>query len=178
MRSLRAESGFSLVEVLFVCVITVILMTGLSTVFGLGLQTSKTSSSILASQSGVVVALDRLDYEARCASQAALVSGGQGVTLTFPAQCTHATGTVTWCVTGGSLVRYSGAACSGSGLTLTTDVTSTAPFSCVVPVGDYASLRVALTINSGTTSATASSGTDVIALQNAALTTSSSAACS
>ena len=96
------------------------------------------------------------------------------MTLTFPGQCTHATGTVTWCVTGGSLVRYSGAACSGSGQTLMTDVTSTTPFSCVAPVGNYPALRVALTVNSGTTtSATASSGTDVIALENAVLTTSS-----
>ena len=129
MRSLRSESGFSLPELLVVMTITVILMGGLATIFGLGLNTSKTSSSVLASQSGVVVALDRLDYEARCASQATLVSGGAGVTLTLPSQCAHATGTVTWCVSSGSLIRYSGSACSGSGQTLATSVTSATPFS-------------------------------------------------
>ena len=178
MRLLHEESGFSLPELLIVLTITVILMGGLSTILGLGLNTSKTSNSILASQTGVVVALDRLDYEARCASNAALVSSGAGVTLTLPSQCTHATGTVTWCVTGGSLIRYSGSACSGSGLTLTTNVTSATPFSCVAPVGDYPALQVVLTVNTGTTSATASSGTDTITLQNAQLTTSNSVACS
>ena len=89
MRPLHEESGFTLPEVLTVLAITVILMGGLATIFSLGLTTTKTASSVLGSQSGVVVALDRLDYEARCASNATLVSGGAGVTLTFPSQCTH-----------------------------------------------------------------------------------------
>ena len=179
MRSLlHNESGFSLVELLVVCSITVILMGGLATIFGIGLNTSSTSSKILGSQSGVIVALDRLDYEARCASKATLVSGGAGVTLNLPYECTHATGTVTWCVTGGALVRYSGSACSGSGQTLQTNVTSTTPFSCVAPVGNYPSLRAALTVNTGVTSATASSGTDTITLENAILTTSNYTGCS
>jgi prepilin-type N-terminal cleavage/methylation domain-containing protein len=179
MRSLlRNESGFSLPELLIVCAITVILMGGLATIFGIGLNTSKTTNSILASQSGVVVALDRLDYEARCASSATLVGAGAGVTLTLPSQCTHATGTVTWCVTGGSLVRYDSSGCVGTGLTLTTDVTSPTPFSCVVPVGNYPSLQVVITVNTGTTPATESSGTDTITLENAQLTTSSYVACS
>jgi prepilin-type N-terminal cleavage/methylation domain-containing protein len=178
MRVLHEESGFSLLEMLIVMVITVILMGGLATIFGLGLNTSKTSSSVIASQSGVVIALDRLDYEARCASSAKLVSGGTGVTLTFPAQCTHTSGTVTWCVTSGSFVRYSGTACSGTGVTYVKSVTSTTPFSCVATVGNYPALRANVTVNTGTTSATASSGTDLVTLQNAQLTTSSYVACS
>jgi type II secretory pathway pseudopilin PulG len=177
MRLLRDESGFTLVELLVVCTITVILMGALAMILGLGIKTSKTSSSILASQSGVVVALDRLDYESRCASQATLISSGQGATLTFPAQCTHATGTVTWCVTGGSLVRYSGSACSGSGQTWATNVTSATPFSCVATVGNYPSLKAVLTINTGTTSATASSGTDTMTLENGPLTTATVKGC-
>lgn len=178
MRVLHDESGFSLPELLVVMIITVIIMSGLATILGIGLNTSKRSSSILASQSGVVVALDRLDYEARCASRATLISGGAGVTLSLPTTCTNATGTVTWCVTSGSLVRYSGSACSGSGLTLQTNVTSATPFSCVAPVGTYPSLKAVLTVNTGTTSATQSSGTDTITLENATLTTSTSTGCS
>jgi Tfp pilus assembly protein PilW len=179
MRLLRDESGFTLVELLVVCTITVILMGALAMILGLGLKTSQTSSSILSSQSTVVVALDRLDYEARCASQASLISGGQGVTLTFPSQCTHATGTVTWCVTSGSLVRYSGSSCSGSGLTLVTSVTSAQPFSCsAATVGNYPQLNVILTVNAGATSASSSSGTDNITLHNAPANTSGSVACS
>jgi hypothetical protein len=99
------------------------------------------------------------------------------VTLTFPIQCTHATGTATWCVTSGSFVRYSGSACSGSGQTLTTNVTSTTPFSCIAPVGIYPALKAVLTVNSGAKASTAFTGTDTIALENAVLTTSSSTGC-
>jgi hypothetical protein len=81
-------------------------------------------------------------------------------------------------VTSGSFIRYSGSACSGTGQTLTTNVTSATPFSCVSTVGLYPSLRAVLTVNTGTTSATASSGTDQVQLQNAAITTSSATACS
>ena len=178
MPSLRKESGFTLAEVLVVCVITAILMGGLATIFGIGLNTTKTSNSIIASQGGVQIGLDRLDYEARCASKATLVSGGTGVSLTLPAQCPHATGTATWCVTSGSLVRYSGVTCSGSGETLSTNVTSATPFSCVAPVGTYPALTAVLTVNTGTTGATAFTGTDTISLENATLTTSSSTGCS
>jgi prepilin-type N-terminal cleavage/methylation domain-containing protein len=182
MRSLREEFGFTLLEMLAVMVITVILMGGLATIFGIGLNTTKTSNSILASQSGVVVALDRLDYEGRCASKATVITGGTGVTLTYPSQCVghtpEAPGNVTWCITGGSLIRYPGSACSGTGQTLTTNVTSTTPFSCVAPVGNFAAVKVALTVNTGTTAATASSGTDTITLENSLLTTSSTTGCS
>lgn len=178
MRSLRGESGFTLPEVLVVMTITLILLGGLATIFSLGLKTTKTTGSTLASQSGVVVALDRLDYEARCASRAVLVSGGAGVTLTLPTVCAHATGIVTWCVTGGSLVRYAGSACSGSGRTLTTNVTSATPFSCVAPVGVYPAVKAVISVNTGTTPATQSSGTDTMTLENAQLTTSSYVACS
>lgn len=179
MPLLREDSGFTLPEILVVLTIMTILMGGLATIFSLGLTTSQTSNSIIGSQAGVVVGLDRLDYEARCASSAKLVSGGAGVTLTLPTQCPNATGTVTWCVTGGALVRYGGSStCSGSGLTITQNVTSTTPFSCVATVGDYPAVKVALTVNTGTTASTASSGTDTITLENSVLTTSSYTGCS
>jgi len=178
MLSLRDESGFTLPEMLIVCIVTAILMGGLSMIFSIGLQTTKTSNSIIASQAGVVVGLDRLDYEARCASSATLISGGAGVALTLPSQCPHGSGSVTWCVSSGSLIRYSGSACSGTGETLTTNVSSPTPFSCVVPVGDYPALQVVLAVNTGTTSATASSGTDTISLENGVLTTSNYRGCS
>ncbi|HEY2354873.1 MAG TPA: prepilin-type N-terminal cleavage/methylation domain-containing protein [Gaiellaceae bacterium] len=188
MRALHDESGFTLPELLIVLTITVILMGGLATILSLGLKTSATSNSVLASQSNVVVALDRLDEEGRCASSAKLVSGGAGVTLTYPFQCSpanspnghtpEAPGSVTWCVTGGSLMRYAGSACSGTGLTLTTNVTSATPFSCIATVGHYPAVKAVLTVNTGTTAATASSGIDTISLENGIITTSNYAGCS
>ncbi len=175
MRVLREESGFTLPELLIVMTITAILLGGLTTIFGIGLNTSAKTSGIAASQTGVTVALDRLDYEVRCSSNAALVSSGAGVTLTLPSRCSHASGTITWCASGGSLIRYSGSACSGSGQTLITGVTSATPFSCVAPVGNYPALNVALTV---TTTGQPFSQTDLITLMNAPATTSTSAACS
>ena len=177
MRALHNESGFTLPEMVIVMVISLILMGGLATIFGIGLNTSKTSNSLLASQSSVVVALDRLDYEALCASAATLISSGAGVALTLPTQCTHASGNFAWCVSAGSLIRYSGSTCSGSGQTLVTNVTSTAPFSCLAPVGNFPALKATLTVNSGTRSDTVSSGSDTITLENAVLTTASYVAC-
>lgn len=177
MRFLRDESGFTLPELLIYITVLAVIMGALSMIFALGLRTSKTSGSIEASQADVVVAFDRIDYEARCASSATLVSGGAGVTLNLPSQCPNASGTISWCVSGGSLIRYTGSACSGTAQTLINDVTSTTPFSCVVPVGDYPALNMALTANQGTTSATAWTGSDLVTLENAVLTTSSYKGC-
>jgi Tfp pilus assembly protein PilW len=176
-RLLRDESGFTLIELTVVTFVTVLLMAGLSNLFVSGLHASKTTNEILASQTQIHDAFDRLEYETRCASQAALVSSGAGVTLTLPSECPNATGTFTWCVTGGSLVRYAGTTCTGPSTTLATNITSAAPFSCVATVGDYPELQVALTVQTQTT-ADQISATDKIAMRNAALTTSSARACS
>jgi len=177
MRVVRDESGFSLVELVVVMTVLGLLMAGLSNLFVSALRTSRTTNDILASQAQVHIALDRLEYETRCASQAALVSHGAGVTLTLPSQCPHATGTVTYCVTGGSLIRYSGSACSGTGQTFASGLTSATPFSCIATVGDYPELQIALTAQTQS-SVDVVSATDAIAMRNAAVTTSTSAACS
>lgn len=177
-RLARDESGFSLIELVIVMGILTIVVAGLSNLFVSGLRTSATTNSMLASQTDVKVALDRLEYETRCASQATLLASGAGVTLTLPSQCSHATGTYSWCVASGDLVRYSGTACSGSGETLANDVTSATPFSCVATVGDYPQLQVALTADNGSSPAAVVSQTDDITMRNATPTTSGSAACS
>ncbi|MGH3008500.1 MAG: prepilin-type N-terminal cleavage/methylation domain-containing protein [Gaiellaceae bacterium] len=175
-RLVRDESGFTLIELVVVTFVTVLLMAGLSNLFVSGLRTSKTTNDILSSQTQIHDALGRLEYEARCSSQAALVSSGAGVTLTLPSECTHATGTVTWCVTSGSLIRYAAASCTGTGTTLATNITSATPFSCVSTVGDYPELQVALAVETQT-AADQATATDEIAMRNAALTTSTTSSC-
>ncbi|HLX31149.1 MAG TPA: prepilin-type N-terminal cleavage/methylation domain-containing protein [Gaiellaceae bacterium] len=176
-RLLRDESGFTLVELILVAALTVVLMAGVSDVFVSGLRTSSTTNAMLASQASVQTALTRLEFETRCASQATRAASGADVTLTLPGQCANAAGTVTWCVSGGTLTRYSGSSCSGSGQTFATSVTSATPFSCVATVGDYPELQVALSANAGTNSGTAVSETDTIDMRNASVTTANSAAC-
>jgi prepilin-type N-terminal cleavage/methylation domain-containing protein len=172
----REESGFTLVELVVVMTVLMLVMAGVSSLFLQGLHTSNTTSDILASQTQVHLALDRLEYETRCASAATRVSSGAGVTLTLPSQCPHATGTITWCVTSHSLVRYSGSACSGTGQTLASNITSATPFSCISTVGDYPQLQVALTAQTQSSSDTVSA-TDKIDMRNAPAVTSSGSAC-
>lgn len=179
-RFVRDEAGFTLVELAVVMFVTVLLMVGLSNVFVSGLRTSSTANAALASQTYVHTALDRLEYETRCTSAAALVSSGAGVTLTLPAQCSNASGTITWCVSGGSLIEHSGSStCTGTvtGTSFATGVTSTNPFSCVSTVGDYPLLQIALSVQTQS-SADLVSATDQIAMRNASLTTSTTTSCS
>lgn len=173
----RDESGFTLIELVVVMTVLVLVMAAVSSLFLQGLHTSNTTSGILASQTQIHIALDRLEFETRCASQATRVSSGAGVTLTLPTQCMHATGTITWCVTGGSLVRYSGSSsCSGIGQTMATKITSATPFTCISTVGDYPELQVALTAQTHSSNDTVSA-TDQIDMRNTSAVTSTSSAC-
>jgi prepilin-type N-terminal cleavage/methylation domain-containing protein len=178
-RLARDESGFTLIELVVVMTVLVLVMAGVSSLFLSGLHTSSTTSDILASQTQIHLSLDRLEYETRCASQATRVQSGAGVTLTLPSQCPHATGTITWCVKSGSLVRYAGSAsdcATVTGQALATSITSATPFTCISTVGDYPELQVALTARTQSSNDTVSA-TDKIAMRNTSLVTSTSSAC-
>jgi len=177
-RLARDESGFTLIELIVVTLVTVVLMAGLSNVFISGLRASSTANSRLSGQSNMNVALSRLEFEARCASAASLGSAGASVTLTLPGNCPHATGTYTWCVTSGKLKKFSGAACSGTGGVFASNVTSAHPFSCLTTIGNYPRLQIALTVNSTSTSGNATAGTEQVTLRNAAASTAGVPGCS
>lgn len=166
---LQAESGFSLVELIITMVVMGIVMTGLVNIFTSGERASADATARMQSQQGIRVAFDRLEYDARCASVATLLSSGAGVALTIPAQCDHASGAVVWCVSSGSLLRYSsGTTCSGSAQTMVTNVTSATPFACNSPVtGAVPQLKVALTINPATRTSDQTTATDYITMRNA-----------
>jgi len=167
------ESGFSLVELIVTMAVMGIVLGGLANIFISGQRTSADATARMTSQQGVRVAFDRLEYDARCASTAALLSSGAGVYLTLPSQCDHATGTVTWCVNSGSLQRSTGTTCSDTThrLTYVTSVTSATPFSCYSPVsGSTPQLKVILTVNPTTSNANKTTATDYITMRNASST--------
>ena len=167
---LQDESGFTLVELLVVSALTLVILGGASNMFVSGLRASSTSDARLTAQESVGTALDRLEFETRCADSATLVSSGAGVALTLPSWCPNATGNVAWCITGGALERVPGATdCTSTGQVLIRDVTSATPFSCISTDGALPQLQVALTVDAGTGSSTstATSETDTIALRNA-----------
>lgn len=166
---LQAESGFSLVELIITMVVMGIVMTGLVNIFTSGERASADATARMQSQQRVRIAFDRLEYDTRCASVATILSSGAGVALTLPAQCDHATGNVVWCVSGGSLLRYStGATCTGSAQTFVTNVTSGTPFSCYTATsGATPQLKVNLTINAATRTSDQTAATDYITMRNA-----------
>lgn len=169
----------SLVELLLVCAVLILIMGGVSNVFISGLRASSDTQSRLTSQENLRQALDRLEYETRCADTATLLSSGAGVHLHFETQCTHATGDVSWCVVSGALVRYGAATtCTGTGVTLASDITTATPFSCVTPDGTLPQLQIAMTVTAAATPGATSSQTEAVTLRNAALTSGGTSSCS
>jgi prepilin-type N-terminal cleavage/methylation domain-containing protein len=168
-RLLREESGFTLVELIIVCVLLGIVMVGLSNVLVSGIRASSDAQARMTSQQNVRLAFDRLEFEARCATSATILGSGQGVKLTLPTQCSHAAGTVSWCVTGGVFTRYVAASCAGaSTIKYVNSITSATPFSLLTATGTLPRLRLALTVNTTNRPSDAFTLTDAIAMRNAA----------
>lgn len=169
MNRLRDESGISMLEILITMVIFSFIAVALTNILLSGMRASSDTSGRVAGQGSIQTAVSRLEYELRCASGATVTPDQTSVTLTLPTECSHATGQYTWCVSGTSLTRTAGAACSATGQVFATDVTSTAPFTLVTVTGDLPRLQLDLSVNGGgsTTNDTASI-TEVVTLRNAA----------
>lgn len=158
-----------------------VVMAGTVNILVSGQRASSDGQARLTAQQNVQLAFTRLEYDARCASQATLLnktgSNGAGVYISLPSSgsnpCSHASGNVTWCVTSGSLIRTTGTTCSATTNqdTFVSSVTSATPFSCYSPVsGSKPQLKIVLSINSTTHSSDAVSGTDYITMYNASST--------
>jgi prepilin-type N-terminal cleavage/methylation domain-containing protein len=168
---LGAEDGFSLIELVIVCLILGVVLTGIVNVFVSGTRAQADVQGRTTGQQNARLALDRLEYEARCATSATLVSAGAGVSLSLPSQCSHATGTVTWCVASGVFTRFTAASCTGTGQAYVSSVTSATPFSLLTAAtgaGILPRLKVSLTVNPTGRSSDAFTLADAITLQNAA----------
>jgi prepilin-type N-terminal cleavage/methylation domain-containing protein len=128
-RVVADECGMTLVEFLIVVVIMAIVIPGIVNVFISGTRAQYVMDSQLNAQQSARLALGRLEYEGRCATSGTIVNSGAGVSFSLPAQCTHATGTVTWCVVSGVLMRYTASSCTGSGQIFVRYLTSATPCS-------------------------------------------------
>jgi Tfp pilus assembly protein PilW len=166
-RRLADESGITLVEMLFVMLILGFVLAGLVDVFVSGTRAGTDANARMEAQGDVRKAMDRLEFEVRCSSGATISGGGSTVLLTLPSQCIHATGTFTWCVANGALMRYSGSTCSGTGQTFIRNVTTPTPFSLVTATGLLPRLQVSLAVNTTNRSSDAVPIADMITLRNA-----------
>jgi prepilin-type N-terminal cleavage/methylation domain-containing protein len=168
--ALRDEQGFTLVELIVTMIVMSFVMAGLVNVLVSGSRAESDATARMTGQQNVRDSTDRLDFEARCASSASLISSGAGVALTLPASCSHATGTVSWCVESGALMRFTSAGCPTSGgQVFVRDVTTATPFSVVTgPTGSgqLPQLAITLTVNTTGRASDAFTLTDAIALRN------------
>ena len=78
----------------------------------------------------------------------------------------HATGTVTWCVNSGVLMRYTAASCSGSGQIFVRYLTSATPFSLNTVTGDLPQLAINLVASPTGRATDRFTVTDAITLRN------------
>lgn len=166
-RRLAASDGYTLIELLIVVAILGFVMAGVANLLVSGSRAQSDTSARVTAQGSARVAADRLEYEARCASNATILNSGAGVALTMPSQCPHATGSLAWCVSSGTLVRYAGSStCSGSGVNYIDSVTTPTPFSLIWGTGNLPRLQVALAVNSTTRSSNTFNLNDSIAMRN------------
>jgi Tfp pilus assembly protein PilW len=162
------EAGQTTIELLVATALIAIVMVGVVNIFVSGARGGADANARIDAQQNTRLAVDRLEYEGRCATSATLVDSGAGVSFALPAQCSHATGTVTWCVASGVLERFTSATCSGSGEAFVSGVTSDTPFSLpTTPSGDLPSLAISITVDTSNDSGTSATLDDMITLRNA-----------
>jgi Tfp pilus assembly protein PilW len=169
VKRLAAEGGQTLIEMLVAMGLMAIVMVGIVNIFVSGGRAGADANARIDAQQNTRLALDRLEFEGRCATTATLVSSGAGVHFNIPSQCEHATGDVTWCAVSGVLERFAATSCSGSGQIFIRGVTSATPFSLpTAPSGDLQTLAVALTVDTAPNDpGTAGTLDDTITLRNA-----------
>ena len=166
---LAHEDGFTLVELLVVVVCIGFIMTALVNVFVSGVQTQARLDGQINAQQSARLALDSLEYQGRCASAASVVGSGSAVSFTLPGQCSHGTGTVTWCVVSGVLESFQAASCAGTATIYARYLTSATPFSLNVVTGDRPQLIVQLVANQTGQGSDVSAVNDTITLRNAGI---------
>jgi prepilin-type N-terminal cleavage/methylation domain-containing protein len=165
---LAAADGYTLIELLIVMAILGFILAGIGGLLVSGQRAQSDTSARVAGQGSARMALDRLEFEARCSSYASILNSGAGVALTMPSQCPHATGNIAWCISSGVLTRYaSSSTCSGAGITYIDSITTPTPFSLVWDAaGTLPRLQVALAINTTGRSSNTVRLNDAIALRN------------
>lgn len=122
VRTLRAEQGYTLVEMLTVMVIMGLVMTGLTTVFISASKSETDMNRRFQAQLTARLGLDKMRREVRCADTVTTAtpsaSSASAITLDLPSYCKTGSGAVTWCTRSVATNRYGlyrsvGSSCTG-----------------------------------------------------------------
>lgn len=126
-RALRAERGYTLVEMLITLVIMSVVMGALTTLFIQASNAELDMNNRFQAQQEARLALDTMRREVHCASVATPNGSSSSITITLPSwtnpdgtsgHCKTGSGSVTWCTRSVATNRYAlyrvvGATCSG-----------------------------------------------------------------
>lgn len=119
---LRAEHGYTLMELLVSVSILAAVMTSVSILLVSATKSEIEMNQRFQAQAQARMGLDRLRREVHCAISVSPSGPASSVTLTIPATCPTSGGStsITWCTAsngagGWDLWRYPGASCSGTG---------------------------------------------------------------
>jgi len=173
---LAAEGGITLVELIIVCALLGVVSIGIVNMLVSGQRAQRDTTSRVNAQQSTRLAIDKLEYEARCASQISSLNSGAGVALVLPSWCSHATGTVSWCVTSGTLTRYPASTCTGTGAAYVRSVTSAKPFTvkwATSTTGYLPRLQISMTVNDTNATSNAFTMNETLSLRNGGMQISS-----
>jgi prepilin-type N-terminal cleavage/methylation domain-containing protein len=95
VRRLRAQGGYTLVELIAVMAILMIILTALTSLFVSGARAELEANRRFQAQQEARIAADRLRREVHCASNVTVAGGGTSVSITLPSHCATAVGGVT-----------------------------------------------------------------------------------
>ena len=119
---LRAEHGYTLMELLVSISILAAIMTSVSILLVSATKSEVEMNQRFQAQAQARMGLDRLRREVHCAISVSPAGPASSVTLTIPSTCPTSGGStaITWCTAsngagGWDLWRYTGASCSGTG---------------------------------------------------------------
>jgi prepilin-type N-terminal cleavage/methylation domain-containing protein len=175
-RLVRAQGGYSLVELLIVMVILTIVLLGLTGGFVEGTKTELTLDRRFQAQMNAGLALSKLRQDVHCSSAITPSGAAASITLTQPSFCLGGGGSVSWCTVGSgtsyTLYRQAGSTCSSSGKQYAQYLTTGTVFTYTgQSTSSLAKLHVDFPVNvNPSTSATAYELTDDIVLKNSTRT--------
>lgn len=152
---LRAERGYSVVELIISMSILGSVMTSISVLLVSATNSEVDMNRRFQAQTEARLGLDRMRREVHCAMAVSPVGASASVTLTIPSTCPTSGGNtaITWCtVANGAnrwgLWRYAGSSCSGSGRLYADYLTASSIFVYTAQTVDkLAFLNVRLPVN-------------------------------
>jgi type II secretory pathway pseudopilin PulG len=157
LRALRSERGFTLIEALSSLTILMTVMGAMTALMVAGTRTQSDQNRRFQAQTEARLGLDRIRRDVHCSSSVSPAGASATVTLTMSSTCPTSGGgtSITWCtVANGTgrygLWRYTGSACSGTGLKIADYLTTANAFSYTAPTAGSMlrkTLSVTLAVN-------------------------------